>query len=52
MGKGKNTVGSSVKSGLSMQEKMDKGYTPRDSGQGERPKPPKAEKADRGCTIK
>jgi hypothetical protein len=52
MGKGKNTKGASVASGLSSQESMDKGYTPRDSGQGQRPKPAKTESADRGCKIK
>jgi hypothetical protein len=41
----------SVESGLSMQEKIEKGYEPRKSGQGERPAPAKAEKAGK-FTIK
>lgn len=52
MGKGKNTVGTGVGTGLSMQEGISKDYTPRDSGQGQRPKAAKVEKADRGTKIK
>ncbi len=40
-----------LEKGLSEQEKLDKSYEPRKSGQGERPAPPKTEKAGK-FTIK
>lgn len=42
----------SLEKGVSSQEKMDKGYAPRKSGQGQRPTPPKGEKAGGKFTIK
>ena len=43
---------SDLAKGTSFDEKCDPGYTPRDSGQGERPAPPKAEKVGHGMVIK
>ena len=45
-------MGGSLEKGLSSQDKMDKKYEPRKSGQGERPVPPKSEKAAGKFTIK
>lgn len=41
----------SLEKGLSSQEKCDKGYEPRKSGQGQRPAPPKGEKTGK-FTVK
>ena len=40
-----------LQKGISEEEKLDKGYTPRKSGQGQRPAPPKGEKTGK-FTIK
>ncbi len=42
----------SLQEGISSKEKIDKGYAPRKSGQGQRPSPPKGEKAAGKFTIK
>lgn len=45
MPKNSDDTGASVQTGLSSQMPLDKSYEPRTSGQGERPAPPKKEKA-------
>ena len=45
-------AGNLYQEGVTSQEKIDKKYTPRSSGQGQRPSPPKGEKAAGKFTIK
>lgn len=42
----------SLEKGVSFDEKIDKNYTPRKSGQGQRPTPPKGEKVGGKFTLK